>query len=264
MCTVTWTQHADGFDLFCNRDERHTRRLAAPPDVRMRNGVRYIAPADGDFGGTWITVNEFGMAVCLLNAYEDERDTGREDYTSRGLLVAALADARDESELTARLGATRLDAFRPFTLVVVEPDVPAVVLRWDGEHCRVVAVGNVSAPLVSSSWQYERVHATRTRLLAEMVRERGALDTETLEAFHRTHVPARGPESVCMHRDDTETVSLSVVSVRPDVVEFRYEAGAPCESIVCETVVLERAVARGSNSPMTRREPAAAAPRCEG
>ncbi len=44
MCTVSWTRQDGGYRLFCNRDEKHTRRIALPPAVRERRGVRFIAP----------------------------------------------------------------------------------------------------------------------------------------------------------------------------------------------------------------------------
>ena len=45
-------------------------RLSDPRigDVR---GVSFVAPIDGDHGGSWIGVNQFGLTLCLLNRYDD-------------------------------------------------------------------------------------------------------------------------------------------------------------------------------------------------
>src|SRR6185312_11981515 len=70
MCTVSWIHAREGYQLLCNRDERHTRRPAQAPTVRQNGGVRFIAPIDGEEGGSWIGVNEFGLTLCLLNRYD--------------------------------------------------------------------------------------------------------------------------------------------------------------------------------------------------
>ena len=63
MCTVTWIRVAGGYELFCNRDERLERGPELPPSVLERAGVHLVAPRDSDFGGTWIAVNEHGIAL---------------------------------------------------------------------------------------------------------------------------------------------------------------------------------------------------------
>lgn len=67
MCTVSWLHKAKGYVLLCNRDERHTRKPALGPRISERNGISFIAPVDGDHGGSWIGVNQFGLTLCLLN-----------------------------------------------------------------------------------------------------------------------------------------------------------------------------------------------------
>src|SRR5258707_15575033 len=109
MCTATWIRTRDGYELFFNRDELATRKPALPPAAREREGVRFLAPEDGDAGGTWIGVNERAIAVGLANGTEPEQslddfDAGRRpgieiverllwlrtSFRSRGLLVLDL------------------------------------------------------------------------------------------------------------------------------------------------------------------------------
>ena len=61
MCTVTWLEDEFGYQLFCNRDEKLVRSSAEPPRMFEADGVRYIAPRDRDFGGTWVAANEAGV-----------------------------------------------------------------------------------------------------------------------------------------------------------------------------------------------------------
>jgi hypothetical protein len=66
MCTVSWVHQKDGYQLLSNRDEKHTRKPALAPSLRQQRQVRFLAPIDGDQGGSWIGVNQFGLSLCLL------------------------------------------------------------------------------------------------------------------------------------------------------------------------------------------------------
>src|SRR5689334_22002529 len=119
MCTVSWLKVSGGYELFCNRDERRTRKPAAPPVIREARGVRFIAPIDGDHGGSWIGVNEAGVSLCLLNRYEDASSSpdgvkSEDDYRSRGLLLTSLLDSLTVAHAHARLSVADLSSFRPF------------------------------------------------------------------------------------------------------------------------------------------------------
>jgi hypothetical protein len=73
-----------------------------------------------------------------------------------------------------------------------------------------------------------------------MISGAGKFDRDLLWEFHRSHWPAAGPYSVCMHRDDAATASLSVVTVTRDAVQFVYHGAAPCVEVEAERVVLAR------------------------
>jgi hypothetical protein len=239
MCTVSWVHVDGGYHLMSNRDERRTRLPAAPPVAHEVRGVRFLAPEDGDFGGTWISVNELGVALCLLNRYDFEAEPDR-DYTSRGLLVRDLADSAGRLAVRERLGATALADYRPFTLVALAPGEPALVARWTGRTCLFEYDGEYTMPLVSSSFEADAVAAFRRELLLGPAGSPRSVTLEALDAFHRGHEPRPGPYSVCMHRDDAETASYSRVSVVGDQVEFAYTPGAPCGARSSETLTLRR------------------------
>ena len=89
-------------------------------------------------------------------------------------------------------------------------------------ECAIQLDAEVRAPLTSSSFKDPNVAALRQKVFAEMVSQQGKLDADLLHQFHRSHLPDRGPYSVCMHRDDAATVSLSTVKVTRDTIEFIY------------------------------------------
>ena len=93
MCTVTWCRTGVGYEIFFNRDERKTRKAARPPSIQRLHGTRYLAPADGDAGGSWIGANEFGVSLALLNNYPAAGREPAPGRISRGLLLLSLMDA---------------------------------------------------------------------------------------------------------------------------------------------------------------------------
>jgi hypothetical protein len=228
MCTASWLHDESGYWLFFNRDEKRDRRQAHPPEKRTVRGVRYLAPVDGDFGGTWIAVNEFGLSVCLLNRYGSVTERLDDGGTSRGLLVNALVDAHSRDEVIARLRETDLDRFRPFSVLVFMPGEAVAVMAWDGRSLAQCDADTSRVPFVSSSVLGVEATAARTAALASLATVAGRLTPVVLEEFHASHIPERGALSACMHRDDASTVSSSIIRVSRTEAEFRYREGPPC------------------------------------
>jgi hypothetical protein len=63
---------------------------------------------------------------------------------------------------------------------------------------------------------------------------------EALFALHRSHRPERGRQSICMHREEAETQSLSEVSVTAGAVRLTHIPDAPCRGTALPTLVLAR------------------------
>ena len=245
MCTVSWLRRPAGYVLLCNRDERHTRQPAASPRVGERHGISFIAPADGDHGGTWIGVNQFGLTLCLLNRYGDAHSRTATTFTSRGLLLTELLDCEGGQQTYERVEASDLEQFQPFTMTILTANEAALVLDWTGRDCLVRQADESQTSLTSSSLQEPQIGERRREQFQKMLREAGNYDTvlddtERLWQFHRSHLPERGPYSVCMHREDAATVSLSAVTVTREVIEFVYHPGSPCVTAAVERVSLER------------------------
>ena len=229
MCTVTWIRSASGYELLSNRDEKRTRAPARRPRILEHGGVRFIAPIDGDCGGTWVGVNEFGLALCLLNGTGPAR--GR---TSRGLLVLDLLTSPSLCAARERVLAIDASAYGPFTLVMIELEARTAVCSSDGSKVRLG--GEPQPPLVSSSFDPAGVERARRRELAHVTT--GTLDAPALQRYHQSHGAAPSAYSPCMHRPDAETVSFSRIRVAASEVEFYYTPAAPCRGVPEETVRL--------------------------
>lgn len=232
MCTLTWLRTADGYQVFFNRDELKTRPGAAPPERRRGGIAHYLAPADGEAGGTWLAVNEFGLTLGLLNGYQPADGLTKTDALSRGLLVASLADAASPGEVAARLPGAHLERFRSFRLAVFHPTLPARQARWEAGSLVQGPLEDSAMPLISSSFAKDEVVAARRAAFSATVPEGAGEPLDRHLAYHAGHGDGGpGPGSVCMHRDDAETVSFSRIVVDRERVAFFYTPRAPHHGI---------------------------------
>jgi hypothetical protein len=239
MCTASWLHH-QGYSLYFNRDELRTRKPAEGPEIQCQQGVRVIAPRDGDFGGSWISVNEYGMSLALLNRYEAPFTENGQPLRSRGLLLMDLAGAETLDDLEGRVRDLSLDRYRPFTLLALSAGRPAMIVKWNGIAC-MLTNGEAEMPLISSSYQTHAVIAARQQFfrgLSDFSLNKG----EQLHLdYHKSHMPQAGPYSTCMHREDAMTVSFSHIQVDEDRVRFEYHPASPCLEIANVTRELNRA-----------------------
>jgi hypothetical protein len=231
MCTMTWFHELDGYQVFFNRDERRTRKPALAPAIHARSGRRYIAPLDGDFGGSWLAVNECGLTLALHNGYVDadeEAARSLSGHTSRGMLVTSLIGLSSAEEAIERLKRDDLQRYRSFLLTLFQARRRPVVASWAGQTLHVEACGEDVLPFVSSSFDTEKVRASRIELFRRMEQETGLAPAELHLAFLESHSPRRGAYSPCMHRPDACTVSFSHVCVEREQIRFHYSPRSPC------------------------------------
>jgi hypothetical protein len=240
MCTVSWLPLEDGYAVCFNRDERHSRAPALPPAPREGGGVRYLAPLDGDFGGTWLAANEFGVTLCLLNRYRVPGYEPPAHPLSRGLLVLELAGSTSAREALTVLEDRPLDRVQPFSLVALEPGQAARVVAWDGVVLTGLTHRCPGLILTSSSVTEPEVGAARRAAFKALEH----VTPEGLTALHRSHLPTRGRCSVCMHREDAETRSFSQVTVGADRITLVHVPDAPCRGTPLPPLTLLRRAAR--------------------
>jgi hypothetical protein len=201
--------------------------------------VRYIAPTDPDGGGWWLSANEFGVSLCLLNGGSKFEPAG--SRRSRGLLIRELAWAPCAAECALWTKQLDLKPFAPFSLVILEPGRSAIVAQWDGSQLVVDPVGDAHMPLTSSSYDAEGVRRSRLNEFASRLGPARTLDPALLYWFHSSHGAKPDAYSTCMHRSDAETVSFSWVVVTTEAIRFLYSPGRPCQSTPSEQKILLRA-----------------------
>lgn len=224
---MTWFVSDEGYELFFNRDERVSRRRAELPSLHNSTDVHYLSPTDADAGGTWIAVNNYGVTVCLLNHYQFEQLEAYKKWISRGEMVREFATTINLAQAEQQFNLLDLDDYRAFRMFIIAQDGSNLLCVWDGHSARVE--NNVNTPKSSSSVDAKNVKSLRKQLFTDMNLIESK-NTQDYIRYHTSHMPSRSKESVCMHREDANTISLSHVCVSKDSVSFRYADGSPCEA----------------------------------
>ncbi len=239
MCTVSWIHTRDGYQMLCNRDELDTRLRAEEPRLFLEGSTRYVAPTDGNFGGTWILVNEHGLTIALLNREAAWARPSR----SRGYLARELARYDTVDAVQDSLRRKDLSPFDGFRMVAVQPGRPARVFEWDGARFVTIRNADHLMPLTSSSFDAEGVARSRGAELSERINASGGASAEVLLQFHQSHgLHGDHPSaySTCMHRPGAATVSFAWVEVAASEVKFFYSPAAPCRWEPGQSLRLER------------------------
>jgi hypothetical protein len=218
MCTLTWRRKSPtSYEVFFNRDEKKTRSRAEPPGLHEADGLRFLAPRDPDGGGTWMLANQLGLAVCLLNRWQEEDPAPSLRAGSRGRLVWAMAGCENVPAVEERLRTVNLSGNQPFVMVAFDP-VGERGWAWNGHE---LAPMRLEMPVCSSSFHYEEVAAARRSRFRDLQLGYN-LDGGLLECFHRDTLGGPSAFTVRMCRSDAQTVSRSHLRVGRRGIRWLY------------------------------------------
>jgi len=220
VCTVSVVPCGDGVRLLCNRDERRDRTPARPPKLIRCDDRMAIVPVDPDGGGSWIGVNDVGLAIVLINRSAGGRSKGAE---SRGLIVTPLLG---ESSLEGCASAAEtLDSggYQPFRLLAVQSGGALVADAEGGRVC--LHAFDLSQPrmLTSSSVDAAATAAFRGEQFRTIVLAARGDRAAAQQQFHCQQDPERSSVSVLMSRAEARTVSRTTVDLGPRAAYFLYE-----------------------------------------
>jgi hypothetical protein len=215
MCTVTLRCGAGSLLLTMNRDERYDR---APEEAPRRipgdpGRPAWLAPFDSASGGTWIGVNDRGVASCVLNGYEPEDEGLRgPGVPSRGSIIPRILEEQDGLGPARLQGALDFSAYPSFTLLVASKDGGEIV-RWRrGTGITREAVTPGVTFLTSSSWNEPEVARFRSEAFAAW-REAGESETNGVPTLHLRAAPGAEASAPFMTRERSATRSITQVRV---------------------------------------------------
>jgi hypothetical protein len=245
MCTVSFLPKSRGFYLAMNRDEKRTRVVAFPPAIFEERQTRIISPHESG-GGTWIAANDAGVCLALVNWHAIKREP-RHDVASRGLVVRTLAGEFSSDGVAAGLRALPLRRMRPFRLIaIISPEKSVTEWRWDLHRLRRYEHAWEIRHWFSSGFAEGKASEQRAHVCAAARKADSTGSLAWLRSIHTSHLPKRGPFSVCMHRADAATVSYTEVAVSEIRTTMRYTPGPPCSGARSITKTIPRRLFRSS------------------
>ena len=239
MCTVSFLPKPRGFYLAMNRDEKRERFAALAPAIVDLEGHRSVFPTEPN-GGTWISANDAGVCLALINWHRIERRP-KNDTISRGLVVRELAEKSSADKIAAALKKLPLSKLRPFRLIAVAPrEMRLTEWRWNLQRLTRRDHEWQRQHWFSSGFDEERAEHERQRVCDAANHQQSTESLTWLRQLHSSHAPKRGPFSICMHRPDAATVSYTEVAVSERRATMRYKSGPCCSNgaLVSKTISL--------------------------
>lgn len=229
---MSWylNETGEGYDLFFNRDEQKARsRASLPAMYKTESGTAYVAPIDNDAGGTWIAVNEFGITICLLNHYQFQQIETYKNWRSRGEIVRILAETANIREVKSRFKSIDLSDYRAFRLFAIDRSGNNRLCVWDGRTLSIELT--TTSPQASSAVDAKNVKQVRGQFYADSGLAKSTNKTDFYR-YHASHHPEPSQSSVCMHREEAETVSFTHINVKDNCAQVYYSDGSPCSNSV--------------------------------
>jgi uncharacterized protein with NRDE domain len=228
MCTLSLIAAQRRIRLAFNRDESPNRSAGLPPSRRRVGAREAVFPIDPVSGGTWLAVNDAGLALAVLNVYASDGhpNPGRR---SRGEIIPGLLESDSPTEAVEAFSRRFAPHdFSPFRLVVVNRESLAV-LKWNGRHLVLSSrfLGDRPELFTSSGLGDELVEGPRRELFEQLVVASTRDRPQAQDAFHAHRWEGREHVSVNMRRSTARTVSFAVVELDDDAALFTYHPAAP-------------------------------------
>ncbi|MEW6304684.1 MAG: NRDE family protein, partial [Verrucomicrobiota bacterium] len=103
-----------------NRDEKLTRVVGQPPARFRENGRAGVSPSEPG-GGTWVSLNDAGVTMALINWYAVKTRVAASQPMSRGEVVRATRGAGNAAAVDAILATLPRERINPFRLIGAFP-----------------------------------------------------------------------------------------------------------------------------------------------
>ena len=230
MCTLSIISSNSQLIVTMNRDENRQRpETNKIKHINTVNSQHY--PQDRQSGGTWFGFNQRGIALALLNRYQDESGPGAR---SRGELIPSLLPYKNIDTILEKLADTDYTPYAPFDLVIMAAD-NIHQLSWDGAQTEQLSN---TAPffLTSSSRRHTFVLPHRQQLFERFLQRQGSmLQAESvLGDFHLYQNPDDCCASVNMARDISHTKSLSQLIIEGRSLNYYYFPQSALQAIATD------------------------------
>jgi hypothetical protein len=122
-----------------------------------------------------------------------------------------------------------LKGILPFRLVAIFPAERRIgEWRWDQQSLESYAMSWKERHWFSSSLSDKQASRQRGAACQEAWNDRDAGSVAWLRKLHASHGATRGAFSICVHREDVQTVSYTELICTAEAVQCNYFGGSPC------------------------------------
>jgi uncharacterized protein with NRDE domain len=249
MCTLAvYLREFADFPLVvaANRDEHFSRPSAAPR--LLANDPAVFGGQDLVAGGTWLGVNENGLAAAVVNR-RVEAPSPAAAPKSRGLLCLEMLRAKNVAQAEQWLKRENGSKYAPFLLLIAGLDAAFVIFNAEHGIGRMEldqglhVFGNTSfTDFDGGKLSHAReLFSTAAVALRSRLKESGRPPDAAVKILHSVlsdHLPANNStepkDALCVHVPgaDYGTVSSSII-IRPRSEKrfyYYHAAGAPCQA----------------------------------
>ena len=221
MCTVSYIPVGNKVLLTSNRDEHnHRGRAVLPQAFISKNQTKMIYPQDPDKGGSWIGVNNRGLAAVLLNGAFIKHVEAPHFTKSRGLVLLEHLDAADAVNYFRQ---SNLAPVAPFTLILYTHQ-QLYECRWDGIEHHVTLLNSNQPHLWSSVTLYdEPVITARNAWFQQWLSEHPSPQLDDILHFHRFAGDGDALNNLVMNRGNKVfTVSITGIEWQTHQAAMEY------------------------------------------
>lgn len=227
MCTVSFIARKHGYLLAMNRDEKLSRVKGLPPNIISVDGRTVVCPSEPS-GGTWMALNDASTAFALINWYSVKASVAI-NPVSRGDVVRAVSGQVSADGASHVLAKLPLKHINPFRLIGVFPAKKEIFeWRWNLKALFLSKLPWEPQQWISSGFDEPAAQRVRSMTFNLALKQKSAGSLDWLRRLHRSHTPACGPFSTCMHRTDAATVSYTEIVVDRRCTRLSYLPEKPC------------------------------------
>ena len=220
MCTVTFIPVKDSIYITSSRDEKNSRKNAAPPSLNVYAGKKMIYPTDGNAGGSWIAMKENGDIAVLLNGAFFNHIPQPPYRKSRGKILLDILAGDFPTETFLK---TKLSNIEPFTIIAFEQK-QLYEFRWDGNEKFYRDLPADRDHIWSSATLYDELTIKKRETWFSSFIKSTAIPTQLdILNFHKTGGEGDKKNDFLMQREGAySTVSITGIMLNADRGLMKY------------------------------------------
>lgn len=218
MCTLTLVPADQHLIITMNRDESIDRSEGQPHKWMDSDHPKRWFGTDAATGGSWFGVNEYGLAVALLNRYQEHNP---EALRSRGELIPSLLGATSRAAAENLLGAISWPLYDTLDIFLIDHN-GMTHTRWNGRCTQRWYEPPGPSLYTSASAALGTATLYRQRIFKRHIASGPPSDPDRLIDVHRTRCEERPALGLLMERPGRHTKSLCQVILGGSHIHARY------------------------------------------